>query len=74
MDMNELHSPGMKPAPWLYTLQLSYQACPGNRVPGSKGPKDRPRQGGCLAVPWLDGPRGRLHTRLDVKLAPFMKC
>lgn len=71
MDMNELHSPGAKPAPWLPILQLSHQACLGNRVPGSKG-----TEGGTWAL-GLPGStpagwaKGRFHTRLDIKLAPF---
>lgn len=62
MDMNELHSPGTEPAPWLPILRLGHKAYPGNRVPGSKGTE-------CSA---LDEP-SKFHARLDVKLAPFLK-
>lgn len=69
MDMNELHSPGMEPAPWLPILQSSHKACPGNRVPGSKGSgpagqaKEVPYAAGCQA--------GTFHEMTAKPLAPL---
>lgn len=60
VDMNEFHSPGMKPALWLPIPQQSHQACPGNGVPGSK---EVSYEAGCQA--------GTLHEMTAKPLAPL---